>query len=257
MISKGFKDKVKELLYLYYNIQCDRIINSSDDCYYINARDTLGQPLYLTLELYGNEFDHSNPSLFNVYIDAYDIINRKLFRIDKIQTAINKALDFLKVVKSTRMPSFKLDSNTVNYVLLSGGCSMGRSYLNITYTIPYSKENGFILFETTNSNKIEIAEIGIQNFDCQFKIFDRAKSIVSNCYLTDFSFNLKNDEQSALDDYILKIIVSYDLSIHLNSDNFSDLDITNFFKSLKYDLITYDNIEYVKDFYTVIKMIEI
>lgn len=255
MISKGFKDRVKELLYLYYNIQCDKIITASDDCYYINAKDTLGQTLYLTLDIYGNEFDNSTPSLFQVYIDAEDIVNRKLFRIDKIQTSISKALDFLKDVKSTRITSFKLDSNTQNYILLSGGCSMGRSYLNITYTIPYSKENGFILFGNKNLHKI--AEIGIQNFDCKFKIFDEVKSIVSNNYLTDFSFNLKNDEQSALDDYILKIIVSYDLSIHLYSDNFSDLDITNFFKSLKYDLITYDNIEYVKDFYTVINMIEI
>lgn len=255
MISKGFKDKVKELLYLYYNIQCDKIITSSDDCYYINARDTLGQILYLTLDIYGNEFDNSTPSLFKVSIDSDDIVNRKLFRIDKIQTAISKALDFLKSVKSTRITSFKLESNTEKYVLLYGGCSMGRSYLNITYTIPYSKENGFILLENKKLHKI--AEIGIQNFDCQFKIFDEAKSIVSNHYLTDFSFNLKNDEQSALNDYILKIIVSYDLSIHLYSDNFSDLDIADFFKSLKYELITYDNIEYVRDFYTVINMIEI
>lgn len=255
MISKGFKDRIKELLYLYYNIQCDKIITASDDCYYINARDTVGQTLYLTLDIYGNEFDNSTPSLFQVYIDADDIVNRKLFRIDKIQTSINNGLDFLKAVKSTRITSFKLDSNTQNYILLSGGCSMGRSYLNITYTIPYSKENGFILLGNNNLHKV--AEIGIQNFDCQFKIFDEAKSIVSNNYLTDFSFNLKNDDQSALDDYILKIIVCYDLSIHLHSDNFSDLDITDFFKSLKYDLITYDNIEYVKDFYTVIKMIEI
>ena len=255
MISKGFKDRIKELLYLYYNIQCDKIITASDDCYYINGRDTLGQTLYLTLDIYGNEFDNSTPSLFQVYIDADDIINRKLFRIDKIQTAINKALDFLKTVKSTRITSFQLDSNTQNYILLAGGCSMGRSYLNITYTIPYSKENGFSLFVDKNIHKL--AEVGMQHFDCQFKIFDEAKSIVSNNYLTDFSFNLKNDEQSALDDYILKIIVSYDLSIHLHSDNFSNLDVADFFHSLKYDLISYDNIEYVKDFYTVINMIEI
>lgn len=255
MISKGFKDKIKESLYLYYNIQCDKIITSSDDCYYINARDKLGQRLDLTIDIYGNEFDNSNPSIFQVYIDADDMVNRKLFRLDKIQTALNKSLDFLKHVKSTRITSFKLDSNTTNYVLLSGGCSMGRSYLNITYTIPYSKENGFILFVDKNIHRI--AEIGMQHFDCQFKIFDNAKSTVSNNYLTDFSFNLKNDEQSALDDYILKIIVSYDLSIHLHSDNFSNLDVANFFYSLKYDLISYDNIEYVKDFYTVINMIEI
>lgn len=255
MISKAFKERVKELLYFYYNIKCDKIITFSDDCYYINARDTLGEILYLTLDLYGNEIDYSNPSLFKVSINAADMLNLKLLRVDKIQTAISKASYFLKSVKSTKITSFKLDSNTENYILLCGGCSMSRRYLNITYTIPYSNENGFILSESKRFHKI--LELGIKNFDCDFKIFDEVKSIVISNYLTDFSFNLKDDEQSALNDYILKIIVSYDLSIHLEIDSFSDIDINNFFKSLNYDLITYDNIEYVKEFYTVINMIEI
>lgn len=253
MISKGFKDKVKESLYLYYKIECDKFITSSDTFYYINARDNLDRKLFLTLDLYGNEFNHSTPSHFQVYIDGQSVVYQQMFMLDKIQNAMNKSLDVLKDLKSTYIRSLHLESRTGDYVLLSGGCSMRRSYLNITYTIPYSEENGFIFFG--NKSLYKIAEIGIKNFDCEFKIFDEAKSIVSSNYLTDLSFNLKNGNQKILEDYILKTIVSCDLSVC--SYNFTDTDTINFFNSLKYNLITYDNIEYIKDFYTVINMIKV
>lgn len=253
MISKGFKDRIKDLLYLYYKIQCNKFITSSDTFYFINAKDQLGQILYLTLDIYGNEFGNSNPSHFNVYINGEDVINKKLFMIDKVQNAISKSSDFLKDLKVKSITSLDLEIQNENYILLSGGCSMGRSYLNIDYTIPYSEDNGFILFG--NKQLYKIADITVKAFDCTFKISDEAKSFVSTNYLTDFIFNLKDDSQTALDDYILKTIVSYDLSLY--SYKFTDLEIINFLKSFKYDLVTYDNIKYVKDFYTVINMVEI
>jgi len=253
MISKGFKDKVKELLYLYYKIQCDKIVSSTDMMYGINAKNQSGQTLYLTLDIYDNEFGSSASTYFKVYIDGDDVINKKLFMVDKIQNAMNKSLETLKAVKACSINSLKLDSRNDNYVLLSGGCSMGRSYMNITYTIPYSEDNGFTLFG--NKSLYKIADISMKIFDCNFKVLDEAKSFVSSNYLTDFDFNLKDGSQPDLDDYILKIIVSYDLALY--SYNFRDVETLNFFKSLKYDLISYKNIEYVKDFYTVIKMIEV
>lgn len=253
MISKGFKDKVKELLYLYYKIQCDKIFSLSDMLYTINAKNKSGQTLYLTLDIYGNEFGSSSSTYFKVYIDGDDVINQKLFMIDKIQNAMNKSLELLKAVKACSINSLKLDSRNEKYVLLSGGCSMGRSYMNITYTIPYSEDNGLTLLG--NNSLYNIADIDMKVFDCNFKVLDEAKSFVSTNYLTDFNCNLKDGSQTDLDDYLLKIIVSYDLALY--SYNFTDVETLNFFKNLKYDLISYNNIEYVKDFYTVINMIEV
>lgn len=264
MISKGFKDKVKELLYRYYKIQCDKIVSLTDMMYSINAKNQSGQTLYLTLDIHGNEFGSTSSTYFKVYIDGDDVINQKLFMIDKIQSAMNKSLEFLKDIKAnsnqrksvsdiSSLNSLKLESRNDNYVFLSGGCSMGRSYLNITYTIPYSEDNGFILFG--NRNLYKIADIDVKVSDCQFNILDEAKSLVSHNYLTDFNFNLKDGDQTALEDYILKVVFSYDLALY--SCHFTDMETLNFFKSLKYDLISYENIEYLKDFYTVIDMIEV
>lgn len=253
MISQGFKDKVKELLYLYYKIQCDKIVSMSDMIYSINAKNQSGQTLYLTLYVYGNEFGSSASNYFQVYINGDDVVNQKLFMIDKIQNAMNKSLEILKDVKACSINSLQLDSSNENYILLAGGCTMGRRYLNITYTIPYAEDNGFVLFG--NKSLYKIADIGLKVFDCNFKVLDEAKSFVSSNYLTDFNCNLKDGTQTDLDDYLLKIIISYDLALY--SYHFTDVETLNFFKSLKYDLISYKNIEYIKDFYTVINMIEV
>lgn len=253
MISQNFKSKVKDLLYTYYKIECGKIVSSSEHFYYIDAKDKQGQTLYLTLSIYGHEFNHSEPSHFQVYINGQDVVNHQLFNIDKIQGSLKKSLDVLNSVRSTYIRSLRMESRNDNYVLISGGCSMGRSYLNITYTLPYSKENGFLLFGNGNVHKI--AEIESRVFECDFKIFDEVKSVASIHYLTDFSFDLYDGEQKALDDYILKIIAAYDLSLH--SYKITDLDALDFLKGLNYDLITYDNIEYLKSFYTVVQMIEV
>lgn len=253
MISQGFKEKVKESLYLYYRIKCDKIVSSSDSIYSINAKDKLGKTLYLTLYIYGNEFGLSGSTYFQVYIDGDEVVNQKLFMIDKIQNAMNKSLDFLKEVNANSLNSLKLESRNGNYVLLAGGCSMGRSYLNITYTIPYSEDNGFILFG--KNSMYQIADIDVKLFECTFKISQESKAVVSANYLTDFTFDLKEGNQISLDDYILKIIVSYDLALY--SYHFTDIETLQFFKGLKYDLISYENIEYLKDFYTIINMIEV
>lgn len=253
MISQGFKDRVKNSLYNYYKIQCNKFITVSDTSYYINAKDQRGRDLFITLYISNTINGYSVSPQFTVSIDGLDVINNKLFMLDKIQSALDKSVDILKEIKSTHITSLTLKSSVDDYVLLMGGCSQGSSYLNPTYTIPYSPQNGFILW--ANDRLYKIAEILDRNHQTVFKPIEQQNSLTSDEYLTQFNFHLKDDEQKLLDDYILKTIISYDISLH--SYALKDSDALNFLNSLKYDLITYDDISYVKDFYTVINMIKV
>lgn len=252
MISQGFKDRVKDLLYNCYRIQCNKFITGSDTIYYINAQDQLGSPLSLTLNIDNNVYGYSVSPQFTVSMDGSEVVNKKLFMVDKIQLALDKAVAILKEVKSTQITSLTLETRTDNYILLLGGCSQGRSYLNVTYTIPYSNENGFIIWGNGYLHKI--ADILNKNYNVEFKVFDETKSVVTTNYLADFKFHLQNGEQKLLDDYILKTIISYDISLH--SYDFTDPEIVSFLNELKYDLITYDDLSYIRDFYTVMGMIK-
>jgi len=253
MISKGFKDRVKNSLYNEYQIQCKRFITVSDTSYHINAQDKLGQELFIALDISNAINGYSVSPQFSVCIDGVDVINKKLFMVDKIQSALNKSVDALKEIESTKISSLTLKSRINDYVLLMGGCSQSSSYLNATYTIPYSPLNGFILYG--NNELHTIADISARRSETIFKPSEKQTHIAHSLHLSDFYFDLKVDEQTLLDDYILRMTVAHDIELHCYE--IRDMETINFLKSLNPDLISHKNIDYIKDFYTVINMVKV